>query len=95
MMQILLTVDKKAVSDEKTKLYGYLSIANKVSEKSTYAYIKEAEKSLNKAYGIYEALKSLGLLDTADADQWDLKRIENKIAEVLQQKRLRDAIRRY
>lgn len=94
-MQIVLTVDKGKVAAQKQILYSYMNFANRVHPDSKVAVIREAEKSIHKAKAIFETLSSLELLEDFHITQEDINRTEQKIADILDERRRKELIRRH
>ncbi len=94
-MQTVVYTDKGVVHAHRAKLYGYIIVANRVSDQSTYAALKEAEASLNKAKSLFEALRDFGYLDDVNSTTEDINRIDAKIQDITEHKRMKDMIRRH
>lgn len=95
MMQVVIPVDKDMVQAQKVNLYSCISVAKKVTVESSFATVRQVEAALNKAKGIFETLSVLELLDDFSVTQEDIDRIEAKIHDILDQKRMKNMIRRH
>ena len=94
MMEILTPVNKGKVAELKAHYYACLSKASAVDSACCARKLREAEKALIEAVGIHHSLSVLGLLSITDAGEWDLKRIESKINDALEQQKLIGVLRR-
>lgn len=88
--QLLLTVDKGAVQSVKDSLRDYINKANAINPEITYVALRRAEEWLQRAKAIHKTLKVLDLLDEASVTEEDLERTENKLRDILEEKRRKD-----
>ncbi len=88
MNQIVLTVNKVAVQEQRVKLYNYMSSAKEVTTDSNFRAIRKAEAYLNKAKGVYETLRNLDLLDDFSVTYEDIERMEIKLRNIIDQRRI-------
>jgi conjugal transfer/entry exclusion protein len=93
-MQHVLMVDKGQIQAQKSQLYIYMNTAKAITTDSSFVSIRKAESALNKAKGMFETLNALDLLDSFSVVQEDIDRTEAKIRDILDQKRMKDMIRR-
>ncbi len=87
-VHITLTVKKSVIQAQSLKLYSLLRAATRITNRSSFASIREAEKQLCRAHGIYELLADQELLDYISITMEDFERIEAKIGEIISEKRL-------
>ena len=91
---IVVTVEKQAVTNQIAKLHPYLNTANAVSEQSTFAEINYARNVLFMAKGLFQVLWNFKLLSSWMEIEEDMNRIEQKHAYILEQKRMGQRHRR-
>lgn len=94
-IQIVVTVDKKAVQIENQRMFIYLNEVNRVEPHSTYKKLQDATMALNICRGMYEVLNNLGLTEENNFVGEDIIRVEAKIQNIYEEKRRIDMIRRH
>lgn len=88
--QLLIADDKVAVIQQNKNMYEQLNNANRVSQDSTYADLRDALMALNICRGMYKVLDGLGLTEEKNFVAEDIKRVEAKIDSILEEKRRKD-----
>jgi len=82
-IQIVIPVDKDAVTVQIKRMHKYLQSANSIGSDSSIKDLQEAWRVLCIAKGSYHVLKGFGLLD---GNMDDIDRIENKINGILEER---------
>jgi len=85
-IQIVIPVDKDAVTVQIKRMHKYLQSANSIGAGSSIKDLQEALRVLCIAKGSYNVLKGFGLLADGITVSDDIDRIENKINGIMEEK---------
>lgn len=83
-------VARKDVVAQECIMQDFLRDANGVNVNSTYKALSDANRALHIATGFYKVLDGLGLLEEKQMVKEDIERIEQKIIDILEEKRRYD-----
>lgn len=87
MSNILVAVDKDNVKAQINKMNECLGQARSVRPESTFIAVYDARDNLYLAKGYYYALGGVGLLQDCRIVYEDIVRVEEKISNIIEEKR--------